>query len=119
MEITCINCPMGCRMRVEVEDGRVVSVSGNGCGRGSLYARQECVDPRRVVTAVIPLEGGASPLSVRTSAPIPKRLMAQCMSELAEVKLSAPVEMGSVVLDNVCGTGVAVIATKSVGRKPF
>ena len=31
MEITCINCPMGCRMRVEVEEGRVVSVSGNAC----------------------------------------------------------------------------------------
>lgn len=118
MEITCINCPMGCRMRVEVEDGRVVSVSGNGCGRGSAYARQECVDPRRTVTAVIPLEGGAMPLSVKTSAPIPRRLIAQCMSELAEVKLCAPVEMGSVVLENVCGTGVDVVATKSVGRKP-
>lgn len=116
MEITCINCPMGCRMRVEVEDGRVVSVSGNACGRGSLYARQECVDPRRTVTAVIPLEGGASPLSVKTSAPIPKRLIAQCMSELAEVKLSAPVQMGSVVLENVCGTGIDVVATKSVGK---
>lgn len=116
MEITCINCPMGCRMRVEMEDGRVVSVSGNGCGRGGLYARQECVDPRRTVTAVIPLEGGAMPLSVKTSAPIPKRLIAQCMSELADVKLCAPVQMGSIVLANVCGTGVDVIATKSVER---
>lgn len=116
MEITCINCPMGCRMRVEVENGRVVSVSGNGCGRGSAYARQECIDPRRTVTAVIPVEGGASPLSVRTSAPIPKRLIARCMGELAGVRLCAPVRMGSVVLENVCGTGVSVIATKSVEK---
>ena len=116
MEITCINCPMGCRMRVEVENGRVVSVSGNGCGRGSAYARQECIDPRRTVTAVIPVEGGASPLSVRTSAPIPKRLIARCMGELAGVRLCAPVRMGSVVLENVCGTGVDVVATKSVRK---
>lgn len=103
-------------MRVEVENGRVVSVSGNGCGRGSAYARQECIDPRRTVTAVIPVEGGASPLSVRTSAPIPKRLIARCMGELAGVRLCAPVRMGSVVLENVCGTGVSVIATKSVEK---
>lgn len=117
MEITCINCPVGCRMRVELEDGRVVSVTGNGCGRGSAYARQECVDPRRTVTAVIPLEGGTMPLSVRTRAPIPKRLIAQCMKELSGVKLRAPVELGSVVLENVCGTGVDVIATRSVGKR--
>lgn len=114
MEITCINCPVGCRLSVELENGQVVSVTGNACKRGDTYARQECVDPQRMVTAVIPVEGSAAPLSVKTRTPIPKKLIDACMQALADVKLTAPVQAGSVVLPNVCGTGVDVIATKSV-----
>ena len=112
--ITCISCPVGCRMTVQVEDGAVVSVAGNTCKRGETYARQECVAPERMVTAVIPVEGSAMPLSVKTRTPIPKAKIQDCMAALAGVKLSAPVAMGDVVLPDVCGTGVDVIATKSV-----
>ena len=28
-QITCINCPVGCRLQVVLENGQVVSVSGN------------------------------------------------------------------------------------------
>ena len=115
MEITCINCPVGCRLSVILKDGQVVSVTGNTCKRGETYARQECVDPQRMVTAVIPVEGSAMPLSVKTRTPIPKKLIRACMAELAAVRLSAPVAAGSDVLPDVCGTGVDIIATKSVG----
>ena len=114
MEITCINCPVGCRLTVELEDGKVVSVTGNTCPRGAVYAKQECVDPLRMVTAVVPVEGGFAPVSCKTRTPIPKKLIADCMKELAAVKLTAPIAAGSVILANVCGTGVDVIATKSV-----
>ena len=117
MEITCINCPVGCRLTVEIQNDEVLSVSGNTCRRGEVYARQECVAPLRMVTAVIPVAGSRAPLSVKTKSPIPKRLIADCMKELADVQLSAPVAAGSVVLCNVCGTGVDVIATKSVGME--
>lgn len=112
--LTCINCPVGCRMTVTLEGGEVVSVSGNTCKRGEAYARQESVAPQRMVTAVIPVEGSAMPLSVKTRTPIPKRLIPACMKALSEVKVSAPVRAGSVVLPDVCSTGVDVIATKSV-----
>lgn len=114
MEITCINCPVGCRLTVELEDGKVVSVAGNTCPRGAAYARQECVDPLRMVTAVVPVEGSLAPVSCKTRMPIPKKLIAACMKELAAVQLTAPIAAGSVILPNVCGTGVDVIATKSV-----
>ena len=114
MEITCINCPVGCRLDVTLENGQVVSVTGNTCKRGETYARQECVDPQRMVTAVIPVAGSAVPLSVKTRTPIPKKRIADCMRALSEVQITAPVAAGSVVLANVCGTGVDVIATKSV-----
>ena len=114
MELTCINCPVGCRLNVTVENGVVVNVSGNQCKRGATYARQECVDPQRMITAVIPVAGSKVPLSVKTRAPIPKKLIFACMEALTEVALSAPVAAGTVVLADVCGTGVDVIATKSV-----
>lgn len=114
MEITCINCPVGCRLTVELEDGKVVSVTGNTCPRGAAYARQECVDPLRMVTAVVPVAGSNAPLSVKTKKPIPKKLIAACMRELADVELTAPITLGSVIIENVCDTGVDVIATKSV-----
>ena len=114
MEITCINCPVGCRMTVTLQDGQVLSVSGNACRRGDLYARQECTDPQRMLTAVIPAQGSAAPLSVKTRTPIPKAKIADCMRVLRALRVSAPIAAGSVVLPDVCGTGVAIIATKSI-----
>ena len=112
--ITCISCPVGCRMTVQVEDGAFVSVTGNTCKRGEVYARQECVAPQRMVTAVVPVEGSAMPLSVKTRTPIPKARIQDCMAALAALKLQAPIAAGETVLPDVCGTGVDVIATKSI-----
>lgn len=114
MEITCINCPVGCRLTVVLENGQVVSVTGNTCPRGVTYAKQECVDPLRMVTAVVHVEGSAVPLSVKTKTPIPKKEISSCMQTLANSKLFAPIKAGDVVVANVCDTGVDVIATKSV-----
>jgi len=115
--ITCISCPVGCRMTVTLEGGEVLSVTGNTCRRGEVYARQECIAPQRMVTAVIPVAGADMPLSVKTRQPIPKEQIAACMAQLAQLHISAPVTMGQTVLENVCGSGVDVIATRSVERK--
>ncbi|MBQ9324527.1 MAG: DUF1667 domain-containing protein [Clostridia bacterium] len=112
--ITCINCPMGCRMTVTLEDGKVVSVSGNTCKRGETYAHQECTTPVRMVTAVVPVEGSRLPCSVKTRQPIPKALIPACMKVLSETTLKKPVHAGDAVAVNVCGTGIDVIATRSV-----
>ena len=113
-QITCINCPVGCRMTVTVEDGKVVSVTGNTCKRGVAYAEQECVAPQRMVTAVVSVADRKTPVSVKTRTPIPKAKIFDCMKELAATKVVAPVKMGEVVCPNVCGTGVDIIATKNV-----
>jgi CxxC motif-containing protein len=112
--ITCINCPVGCRMTVNVENGKVVSVTGNSCKRGITYAAQESVAPMRMVTAVVPVKGRRLPLSVKTRAPIPKGSITACMREIMALRLSPPVRMGDTVIADVCGTGVDVIATKTV-----
>ena len=103
-QITCINCPVGCRLQVVLENGQVVSVSGNSCKRGETYAKQECTAPTRMVTAV----------SAKTRTPIPKEKIFDCMSALGNLELNAPVCMGDVICPDVCGTGVDVIATRTV-----
>jgi len=107
--ITCINCPMGCRMEVTLEDGAVVSVKGNTCKRGDLYAQ-----PLRMITAVAPVAGSVAPVSLKTRTPIPKAKIDECMRAIDELQLKAPIKAGDVLIANVVGTGVDVIATKSV-----
>ncbi len=113
-QITCINCPVGCRLQVTIESGRVTNVEGQGCKRGETYAHQECIAPARMVTAAVPVSDRRTPVSVKTRTPIPKEQIFACMKQLSALRLQAPVRMGDVVLADVCGTGVDVIATKTV-----
>ena len=113
--ITCINCPVGCRMTVSLSDtGEFVSVTGNTCPRGAKYAQQECTLPERMITAVIPVAGSETPLSVKTASPVPKNLIASVMDELSRIQISLPVSIGQVVLPDVLDTGVDIIATRSL-----
>ena len=114
-QITCINCPVGCRMTVLVEDGVVKEVTGNSCLRGKNYAMQECVAPERMVTAVVTVQNSDMPVSVKTRTPIPKNKIFECMKQISSLKLYAPIKMGDVICPDVCGTGVDVIATKAIG----
>lgn len=110
----CINCPMGCRLTATLEAGAVVSVEGNACGRGEAYARQEAVSPRRVLTCLMRLADREEPLSVKTSAPVPKELLFRCANAVYSQKPKAPVHMGEVLIRNICGTGADVVATKNI-----
>ena len=113
--ITCINSPVGCRMTVSLSDtGEFLSVTGNTCPRGAKYAQQECTLPERMITAVIPVAGSETPLSVKTASPVPKKLISSVIDELARVQVSLPVTIGQIVLPDVLNTGVDIIATRSL-----
>lgn len=112
---TCICCPLGCRIEVALdENGQVSEVSGYTCKRGSDYAAQEAVAPERMVTAVLCVSGCLEPVSVKTQRPVPKAAMKDVLAAVAALRLDAPVAAGDVLIEDVCGTGVAVVATKSV-----
>lgn len=114
-ELICIGCPLGCDLTVEMDGGQVVSVSGNTCKRGDDYARKELTDPRRIVTSTVPVAGGNLPVvSVKTASDIPKGKIRECLCALKGVTLTAPVQIGDVIVENVADTGVDVIATKSI-----
>ena len=112
---TCICCPLGCRIEVALdENGQVSEVSGYTCKRGADYAAQEAVAPERMVTAVLCVSGCLEPVSVKTQRPVPKAAMKEVLAAVAALRLDAPVAAGDVLIEDVCGTGVAVVATKSV-----
>lgn len=114
-ELICIGCPLGCNLTVEMDGGQVVSVNGNTCKRGDDYARKELTDPRRIVTSTVPVAGGNLPVvSVKTTSDIPKGKFRECLCALKGVTLTAPVQIGDVIVENVADTGVDVIATKSI-----
>jgi len=114
-ELICIGCPLGCNLTVEMDGGQVVSVNGNTCKRGDDYARKELTDPRRIVTSTVPVAGGNLPVvSVKTATDIPKNKIRECLLALKGVTLTAPVQIGDVIVENVADTGVNVIATKSI-----
>ncbi len=112
-EMVCVSCPIGCAITVELDDSNeVVSVTGNTCPRGDKYARQECTHPERMLTSTVKLEGGKLPVvSVKSASPIPKEMLFEAMKEINKVTLNAPVKIGDVVIKNILGTGVDIIAT--------
>ncbi|MCI9225102.1 MAG: DUF1667 domain-containing protein [Acutalibacter sp.] len=113
VELTCISCPLGCPLRVETDDeGRVLSVTGNTCRRGEEYGRKEVTAPTRTVTSTVRLTGGGSPVvSVRTSEDIPKGKIFDVMAAIRSASVAAPVHIGDVVIPDIAGTGVDLIAT--------
>ena len=115
IELTCINCPMGCPLTVIVEDGKVKEVKGYTCKRGRIYGEKEVTAPSRIVTSTVPVSGGTSErVSVKTEKDIPKDMIFPCIQALKKVQVHAPVAIGDVILENAAGTGVNVIATKNV-----
>ena len=114
-KLTCIGCPMGCPLTVVMKGKDVLSVTGNTCRRGDVYARKEVTNPTRIVTSTVRVSGGSIDMvSVKTKEDIPKNKIFECVRALKEIRIPAPVHIGDVILTNVADTGVDIIATKNV-----
>lgn len=117
-ELICIGCPLGCNLKVTLNNGEVTEVNGNTCPNGEKYAKKECTNPTRIVTSSVRVKGGKlAMVSCKTKEDIPKRLIFDVANALESVVMEAPVAIGDVVLADVCQTGVDVIATKNVEVK--
>jgi CxxC motif-containing protein len=114
----CIGCPLGCRLEVEADEaGQLVEVRGFSCKRGKEYAAQEHTAPQRIVTTTVQVTGGQCPrLPVKTRTPVPKALTLAVCQTLRTVVVAAPVALGDIILPDVLGTGVDVVATRTVAR---
>lgn len=114
-KLTCINCPLGCSLSVTMDGKEVVSVTGNTCPKGEIYARNEVTDPKRVVTSsVYVLNGERNVVSVKTEEAIPKDKIFDCVEAMRALKVKAPVSIGDVIAEDIAGTGVKLLATANV-----
>lgn len=117
-EFTCIICPNGCDVSVEIDDNGVIqSIEGHTCKKGEDYVRQELTHPVRTIATSVLVKGGELPLaSVRLDAPIPKEMIFDAMNEIRKISLDAPVTAGTVVIEHILNTEANVIVTKNVKK---
>ena len=109
-EVICIVCPKGCHMEVSAD-----TVTGNECDRGIDYGKKELFNPTRVLTSTVRIKGAVFPrLPVKTGGDISKRLLFDAMRVLDGVTATAPVKLGDVLLSDICGTGVDIVATRDM-----
>jgi CxxC motif-containing protein len=142
--LVCISCPLGCRLRVTWEDEKEIKVTGNRCAKGESYAREEIRAPKRVVTATVAVAGRAAAsgatigpaggsrgtdggvatarpgdsgprrLPVKTNAPLLKEHIPALLNELYQMEVKTPLRCGDVLIRDIAGTGVDLVATRSL-----
>lgn len=111
-EITCIVCPRGCRMTADIQ-GEQITVTGHSCSRGEKHAVAEILHPVRSLTSIVRVSNRMDTMvSVKSADPIPKEEMFAIMERIHAITVEAPVQIGDVILDNVCGT--KIVATKQI-----
>lgn len=117
-EMICIVCPMSCHMEIEqAEDGTILSVMGNSCNRGDSYARKELTTPMRMLTTTVAIEGALHRrLPVILTGEIPKEKQEEVMKEISKICVKAPVLYQQILEQDICGLGVAVMASRSMDR---
>lgn len=116
--IVCIVCPKGCRMQVESNHGEIKNISGFSCPKGKEYAEKEFTHPTRVLPTSVRVKHGELPLvPVKTNGAIPKESLLPAMREVAKVQIEAPVCIGQVIVENIMGTGIDIVATRDILRK--
>ncbi len=117
-KLTCIECPKGCVLSVDVENCKVIKVSGEECPKGKKYAAAEIENPVRILTSTVLSEGlSLKMIPVRTDRPIPKPQMKKAMQEIKGIRITNPVRVGDVIIENFLGLGVNLTATRDCPRQ--
>lgn len=111
--LTCVVCPRGCTLTAELEDGKLVRVTGNTCPRGEKYAEAELFHAERMLTTTVTVENRSYMLPVRTRTAVPRDRLMGCMEKIRTIGVQAPVRMGDVIETDLLGTGVDLIASAS------
>lgn len=107
--LTCIECPIGCEITVDLDGDKIVSLTGNACPRGKLYAQDEVVCPKRVITSTVRAKDG-SLVPVKTDRPVKKSEIFSVMEKINAVVCDMPVTMGQVLVENIEGDANLVVS---------
>lgn len=114
-KLVCIVCPKGCEIEIDYNEKtkEVYSMSGQGCRRGEDYARAECIAPMRTLTTTMKVAGGGL-IPVKTSKPVPRSLLLDCMKSINTAEAPAGSQIGSIILQDIIGTGADIVASGNI-----
>ena len=113
--MTCITCPIGCYLTVDIENGEVASVTGNTCKRGIQYAKTECTNPVRVITTTVKIQSKTHRvIPVKTEKAVPKEKLFDCLKAMKNIEVQAPIHIGEIIIPNICETGINLVATRNI-----
>ena len=125
-ELTCVKCPNGCNIVVELDENGKILVNADGkpaiikeipCKPGDEWAKQEIENPTRTIASSIPVEDGNwLMVSVRTNRPIPPGKIFEVMREIREKTLKAPVAINDVIIAGPAGCDTDIIATRDAAK---
>ena len=121
INLTCIVCPIGCSLDVKDETGEL-SITGNRCQRGIVYAQEEIRSPKRTVTAtalitenqIADRKLSVRRLPVKTSSACPKEKIPALLEDIYKLKVSLPVKVGDVLITGWNGEEIDIVATRSL-----
>ena len=112
-DLTCIECPEGCRLSTRIEQDKVIAVTGNKCPKGEKYAISEIENPVRVLTSTVLTEAlDLKMVPVRTDGPIPKSDLFKAMKEVKKMRIKKPLKTGDIIQENFISPGVNLISTR-------
>ncbi|MDR1965450.1 MAG: DUF1667 domain-containing protein [Synergistaceae bacterium] len=114
-KLICVICPQSCDLVLSADGAGDVAVSGNRCPRGSVYAENEYRAPKRMITTTVRIEGARiALLPVTCTGPVPKERLRDCLDLLYKLTVKSPIKMGDVIAQDILGTGIDVIAARSL-----
>lgn len=116
-ELTCIVCPIGCQLKIELENDKIISVSGNTCPRGANYAETEITNPMRVITTTVRAKTGEL-IPVKTNGAVKKSKIFECMKIINSLHPDiSKCDMGSVICENILESGADVVVAAPTNRR--
>lgn len=94
-----------------------MSISGNKCDEGIIYAKKEINNNKDIFTTLIRIKGAnCNVVPVKSSKAIDKRLWVECSKALSMLHVGAPIKIGDIVCHNLLNTGVDIICTKNINK---
>jgi len=113
-DLVCIVCPVGCRLKITgtIDD---MTVTGESCKKGIAYAHEEMINPVRMVCTTVRITGGThNVIPVKTDRAIADKYKLEVVKAVKDIVLASPVKMGDVIVSDLFGTGVNLVAERDM-----
>ena len=82
----------------------------------AIGVQKEWINPERMLTSTVyaVINGKELLIPVKSKEPIPRKIMTEAMEEIQEIEVTAPGKMGDIIKENLAGSGVELVACKTV-----